>query len=177
MNQDPSGARSPTLIVFSGLPGVGKSTIARELAREIDAVYLRIDSIEQAFRDSGAITGEMNDAGYRVAYALAEDNLRLGRTVVADCVNPIAITRDAWHQVASRTEVRFLEIEVRCSDEAEHRRRVETRIPDSPGLIPPTWEQVLAREYHPWDRVHLEVDSASEPLAQIVRSIRQVLDA
>jgi predicted kinase len=34
------------LIVFAGLPGSGKSSIARELAREIGAIWLRIDSIE-----------------------------------------------------------------------------------------------------------------------------------
>ena len=63
------------LIAFSGRPGVGKTTIARELAVAIDAVYLRIDSIEQALRNAGVkVEGE----GYDVAYAVAEDNLRLG---------------------------------------------------------------------------------------------------
>ena len=38
------------LIIFSGLPGSGKSTIARALARRLGAVYLRIDTIEQAIR-------------------------------------------------------------------------------------------------------------------------------
>ena len=36
------------LIVLAGLPGTGKSTLARLLAVEFDAVWLRIDSIEQA---------------------------------------------------------------------------------------------------------------------------------
>jgi len=81
------------LIVFGGLPGVGKTAIARELARRIAAVYLRIDSIEQAIRASGVASQTMNDAGYRVAYAVAEDNLRTGRTVVADSVNPLTLTR------------------------------------------------------------------------------------
>ncbi|HEY6734138.1 MAG TPA: AAA family ATPase, partial [Roseiarcus sp.] len=40
------------LIVFAGLPGTGKSSVARELAGKLDAVWLRIDSIEQAIRDS-----------------------------------------------------------------------------------------------------------------------------
>ena len=39
------------LIIFGGLPATGKTMIARELARQIGAVYLRIDSIEQAMRD------------------------------------------------------------------------------------------------------------------------------
>jgi predicted kinase len=42
------------LIIFGGLPATGKTAIAQELARQIGAVYLRIDSIEQGIRDSGA---------------------------------------------------------------------------------------------------------------------------
>lgn len=176
MSQDPNGTRAPKLVVFSGLPGVGKSCIARELAREIDAVYLRLDSIEQAMRDSGVLSEPLNDAGYRVAYAVAEENLRLGRTVVADCVNPIAITRDAWREIAAHVEIGIMEIEVRCSDVAEHRRRVESRTADVRGLEVPTWEEVLAREYHPWDRDHLQVDSAIGTPEQILLSIRKVLN-
>ena len=39
------------LIIFGGLPGTGKTAIAQQLARELGAVYLRIDSMEQAIRD------------------------------------------------------------------------------------------------------------------------------
>ena len=72
------------LIVFAGLPGTGKSSVARELAGKLDAVWLRIDSIEQAIRDSAVPPGSIDDAGYRAAFAVAGDNLRLGRVIVAD---------------------------------------------------------------------------------------------
>ena len=49
---DRSKPNVPTTISFSGLPGVGKTTIARELARQIGAVHLSIDTIEQAIRSS-----------------------------------------------------------------------------------------------------------------------------
>lgn len=39
---------------------------------------------------------DLVDLGYCVAYALAEENVRLGRSVVADSVNPLNLTRDAW---------------------------------------------------------------------------------
>ena len=61
------------LIALSGLPGVGKTTIARELARSLRAVHVRVDSIEQALRDAGL---SVETEGYRVAYVVAEDNLR-----------------------------------------------------------------------------------------------------
>ena len=75
------------LLILGGLPAVGKTAIATGLARDSKAVHLRIDSIEQALRNSYVtISGP---EGYVVAYAIAEDNLRLGRTVIADSVNPV----------------------------------------------------------------------------------------
>jgi hypothetical protein len=62
-----------------------------------------------------------------------------------------------------------------CSDVNEHRRRVETRNTDIPGLKLPTWEEVVGREYHLWDREHLVIDTASRTIEQNVDAIRQVL--
>jgi len=165
------------LIIFAGLPGVGKTAIARELARRLGAAYLRIDSIEQALRDSGTVLGPMNDSGYRVAYAIAADNLRLGKTVVADSVNPLRITRESWREVARLAAVESVEVELRCSDSDEHRGRVESRATDIPGLELPTWAEVTSREYEPWDREHIEIDtsemSIEESVDLILSKLRQ----
>lgn len=165
----------PTLVIFGGLSGTGKSTIAKELARQLDAVYLRIDSIEQAIRDSGEVSQPLNDVGYRVGYAVAEDNLRLGRTVIADSVNPLQITRDAWIGVAGRSQISAVEVEVMCSKLDQHKRRVETRIPDVQGLRLPTWQEVVSREYEPWDRPHIVIDTANHSVAENVKRIREML--
>ncbi len=138
------------LIAFGGLPGAGKSTLARALAFETGAVWLRIDSVEQALRDSGDPGGDMGPAGYMAAAAVAGDNLRLGRCVVADSVNPLPVTRGLWAGAAEAAGVRLLEIEIACSDPAEHRARVETRVTDIPGHDLPDWEAVVTRDYAPW---------------------------
>jgi predicted kinase len=165
----------PLLIAFAGLPGTGKTTLARALARERQAVYLRIDTIEQAIRDAGVLAGEVGPAGYIVAYALAEANLRQGLDVVADSVNPIPITRDAWRDIALRAGARLAEVEITCSDAAEHRARIETRALDVPGLIGPDWQAVLSRDYAPWTRPRIQINTAgrseAEALAELAAAI------
>jgi predicted kinase len=161
------------LILIDGLPGVGKTSIARELARAIGGIHLRIDSIEQALRNCGvAVEGE----GYAVGYAVAEDNLRLGRVVIADCVNPWPLTREAWRAVATRAQVGSIDVEVVCSDPIEHRRRVESRVADIPGHVVPTWHDVRERDYHPWDdQPRLVIDTAVTTVRDAVALIRQAL--
>jgi predicted kinase len=162
-------------VIFAGLPGTGKTSLARQLARELGGVHLRIDSIEQAIRASGVASGSLDDVGYRVAYAVAMDNLRLGCTVIGDSVNPWKSTRDAWRDVGLRAGVRTVEIEVVCSDLQQHRARVETRQSDVPGLVLPDWQAVLERDYHPWDRDHVVIDTAGGSIPECVTQIRVAL--
>ena len=155
------------LIAFSGLPGTGKTAISRELARRLQATYLRVDTIEQALRSCGTLEDVVAE-GYEAIYRVAEDNLHLGLTVIADSVNPIEMTRQAWAEVARQANVRLINVEVVCSDEAEHRRRVETRSSDIPELVLPTWEQVKSREYHPWAEPRIVIDTAGRSVATCV---------
>ncbi len=148
------------LIVLGGLPGTGKTTIARELVAHRPCVYLRVDAIEQALKTARGSAEDVGPAGYVVAYELARSNLALGLTVVADCVNPLAVTREAWRAVAAHGSSGLLEVEIVCSDPAEHRRRVEGRKADIPGFSLPTWEAVLRHDYAAWTTSRLVIDSA-----------------
>ena len=148
------------LLIFGGLPATGKSTLSKQIAVELGAVHLRIDTIEQALRDIGF--DDLQGEGYELAYRIAADNLALGSIVVADTVNPIALTRNAWRAVGEAAGVKTIEIETICSNAEEHRQRVETRVVNIEGLVLPTWEQVLARDYDDWDRPRISVDTAGE---------------
>ena len=162
-----------TLYILAGLPGTGKTTISQLLARKLHALHLRIDTIEQAIRDLGI--AHVQDEGYRLAYRLAADNLRLGASVVADSCNPIDLTRRSWEQVAQDSGAVFINIEVVCSDCMEHRRRVESRTSNIPGLHLPTWQDVEQREYHGWTQDRIIIDTAkrteSDCLEDLMRAI------
>jgi hypothetical protein len=96
----------------------------------------------------------INDAVYRVGYTVADD---------------------AWLAVANRAQVSAIEIEITCSDAAEHRRRVEARVSDIVGMRLPSWQDVVTRDYECWNRERLVIDTAVQSVDQNVRIIREAV--
>jgi predicted kinase len=165
--------RMTTLFTFAGLPGVGKTTLSQHLVRRIGAVYLQIDTVEQALRDLCRI--RVQGEGYRLLYRIASDNLRLGISVIADSCNPIELTRGEWEQVAAGAHAEHVNIEVICSDPEEHRRRVTNRIATVPGLQLPTWDEVINREYHRWIRDRIVIDTSGKSETESVNELLSAL--
>jgi predicted kinase len=149
-----------TLTVIGGLPGTGKSTVSVVVAKRTGAAFIRVDRIEHAIASWSTLAPPIGPAGYAVAHAVALEQLELGLDVIVECVNPSSVTRDAWTGTASLGSADLLEIELVCSDEHEHERRVIGRNTDVEGLVKPTWAEVLDRNYEPWGRDHLVIDTA-----------------
>lgn len=132
---------------------------------------MRIDTIENALERSGEASA-VETAGYVIGYAVARDQIDNGLLCVAECVNPLRITRDAWRDVAFERGAWLLDVEVVCSDSTRHRERVERRAADIAGLALPTWKQVTARVYEPWDRERLVIDTAVTDIESAVEIVR-----
>ncbi len=164
------------LIIFSGLPGSGKSTLATRLASRFGATYLRIDTIEQALRDVCEIS-QIDGKGYRLAYRIAQENLHVGNLVIADSVNPWNLTRNEWNGVAEELGATFINVEIVCGDEEEHRRRIESRGSTVPGLKLPTWKEVLHRDYHPWIGPRVQLDTSGKTTEQSLDDLILILKA
>ena len=160
----------PVLFILSGLPAAGKSTLAKLVAEEYHAVYLRVDTIEQGLRD--LCNFDVQGEGYRLAYRIADDNLKLKHGVVADSCNPIMLTRREWREVATRNNSRFIHIEIVCSDRDEHRKRVETRKSDVEGLTLPAWDEVENREYHSWETERIVINTARKSIEESFEELK-----
>ena len=164
--------RAGLLVEFGGLPGTGKSTLARWLADETGAVWLRIDEIENAMRRNGLTAEQTGVTAYSVAHDVAASHLRRGLTVIADAVNPVEEARLGWRDLAASVGGAHVVIETTCPDPAEHRQRVESRSSDLPGWVHPTWEEVqrAATQYQARTDARLLLDT-TRPLAESRQAI------
>ncbi|WP_065750534.1 AAA family ATPase [Bradyrhizobium paxllaeri] len=156
---------SQRLIVLAGLPGSGKSTLAEGLSHHFSLPLFSVDPIEAAMWRGGLSRDHTGIAAYVVAEALAEEHLRLGRSVVIDAVNPVEAPRAAWRKLAAKYRADLKVIECVCVDQATHRRRIETRIRGIEGMAEVTWERVEKRraEYEAWTDARLTLDTSAHP--------------
>jgi len=163
------------LYIFGGLPASGKSEMARLLARKTNSVYLRVDTIEQAIRD---VRGSLKyDEGYQAAFSVASENLRNGLSVVADSVNSTTKSRQAWKEIALSSDAKHIQIEISCSDQSEHRNRIENRASNIPNLKLPTWSDVCDRHYDSWLDADIRIDTAHERPDQSFKKLLTSLEA
>lgn len=164
---------TPVLYIFSGLPGVGKTTLSKKLSTYLKAAYLRIDTIEQTLKDTCNI--KVEGEGYDLAYKIAEDNLLLGNSVVSDSCNPINLTRNAWKEIAKNTNSNFKDIEVICSNLDAHKKRAEERLSNIKNLILPTWEQIKNRGYDIWETDRIIIDTYNKSIDDTFEQLKNLL--
>jgi predicted kinase len=164
------------VIVVSGLPGSGKSMVAKGLSRELSLPIFSIDPVEAAMWRSGLDQKTTGIAAYEVVAALADEHLKLGHSVIVDAVSPVEAARNMWRKVAANNSAHLVVIEAICSDEQIHKQRIEKRVRSIPGMPEITWELVLERkrEFEPWKDKHLTLDSIEDPTTLIKKAITYV---
>ncbi|WP_214319220.1 AAA family ATPase [Nonomuraea sediminis] len=162
------------LVVMSGLPGVGKSSIAAGLGRRLGAPVLSVDPVEAAMWRAGVARDQPTGlAAYVVVETLAAEILALGQAVIVDAVNDVAQAREMWHDLAGRRGVALRFVQVVCPDPGLHRRRLESRERGIDGFPEPTWASVEARRanFDAWDGERLMLDSLAPIDANVQRAV------
>ncbi|HUZ85188.1 MAG TPA: AAA family ATPase [Gaiellales bacterium] len=161
------------LVVISGLPGTGKSTVGAAVARCSRAVWLSVDAVEDALLGVGLPSDWTTGvAAYEAVAAAAAQNLRLGHPVIVDAVNDSEPARDTWRRAAEEASAPLVFVLLNPPPEQEHRRRLEGRTRQLSHQPEPTWEQVQARAqtFERWRDPPVSIDSG-QPLDVVIDEI------
>jgi len=177
MEMQTSPAKPQQLIVLAGLPGSGKSTLAEGVSRILSIPVFSIDPIEAAMWRGGLAPAQTGVAAYEVAVTLADQQLRLGHSVIVDAVNPVGAPRAAWRSLAAKHRAELKIIECICADENVHRQRIEARLRNIDGMPETTWARVQARraEYEAWTGERLVLDTSVATPATLLAEVLDYL--
>lgn len=155
------------LIIFSGLPGTGKSTLAEAVGKCLGIPVFAKDWLEALLLQSGLKPVDKNRSlgyiGYDLLTLLAKRQLMLGQSVILDSVAATKTIRSEWRRLAKRYQAEWRVIECVCSDESIHRARLKVRKRGIPGWHELAWSEVerVKRYYIPWRQRHLILDMAN----------------
>lgn len=127
------------LVIVSGLPGAGKSTLSTNLARELQYPLLCIDDLIGDLPENAGLS--FWDSRIAMLMDLIETQLKIGLSVIVDSVF-MNMDRHHAQALARKYEARFIPIHVYMSDEIIWRERVETRLRNSNYMNTADWEQI-----------------------------------
>ncbi len=168
------------LIVISGLPGSGKSTVAEAVARELKLSLFSLDPIKASIIKSGlAKSFENGHAAWLVAVGLADEQLKLDNSVVIDAINAEEAAKDSWRELATKRDAELIVVECFTSDRALHKKRIANRVRNLHGIPEVTWEWVENRRkaYTQWREPVLALDTRDDLRANVEKAIAYIQQA
>ncbi|HEV7657244.1 MAG TPA: AAA family ATPase [Mycobacteriales bacterium] len=160
------------VIVMTGLPGTGKSTLAEGVARAIGAPAFAGDWLLGALAPLGVLDHADRPTQLAVYFGLLDSlvtrQVLLGQDAVVDAVLDDDVAA-RWRRKAQLVVVQCV-----CSDVAVHRSRIEGRVRGIPGWHEVGWDHVerMRREFRPVTDPELTLD-AVDPAED---NLRRVLD-
>jgi predicted kinase len=130
------------LLQLSGVPGTGKSTLARGLARSLDLVVLDTDVLKSALLSRDVPFAAAGPATYSAVLALAADLLDQGRSVVVDSPCRYRELLESGRSVAAGAGAEYRLVELWADDPAGLLPRLGARTarPSQVTPVVPEWE-------------------------------------
>jgi predicted kinase len=182
---------SVVLIQLSGIPGSGKSALAREIARATGFVVVDTDVLKSALIEGGVPVAASGKATYAAALGIAADLIEQGKSVVLDSPCRYQELLDAGLAIANDAGVRYGFIELWTPDVSAVLMRLDARTPKASQVASATdpaagtdwefgtaeatllsWQEQLMRPEDDWLRL-----DATLPTEAGLKLARRYLDS
>jgi predicted kinase len=100
---------NPRLVVLCGTAYSGKSTLAADLVRQLDARIVSLDEINErrGLWGGDGIPVEQWQATHAIAAAEVRQHLTSGTSVILDDTSSLRFLRDGWHALAASAGAAF----------------------------------------------------------------------
>lgn len=153
-------AAQTRLVLVGGLPGVGKSTVARGLADRMQATVFRTDVIRKEFAflgtdepgpapyRTGRYEPEVTEATYQALLSDARAALERGSSVVLDASWSDAAVRERAVELAEATRSDLVQLHS-VAPAAVAERRLRQRVDDA-SEADPAIAAAMAADFAPW---------------------------
>jgi predicted kinase len=168
----------PVVVIITGLPGTGKSTLAERLARTVRAPAFAGDWLMGGLKPAHAALGRLDREQYLQAWfgllrTLVTRQLMFGQSAIVDDLVGTG-QLELWQQTAAQFGASLHLIECTCSDQGLHRSRIEGRVRGIPGWHEVGWDHVerMRGELAPLTGDHLRLDAVNP----VEDNFRRILD-
>jgi predicted kinase len=162
------------LIVFSGVPGTGKSTLADATGRQLRIPVFAADWLLGSLTPFGGYhLDRLLDIGTEMLTTLAFRQLRLGQSAILDHPAEDPAARSRWQTLARAAGAEFRVVVCTCSDQQVHQARLGGRERGIPGWHDGgNWANVERRlaQFPAWTGDVLTID-AVRPLAENLATV------
>ncbi len=175
-NTEETTAR-PVLVMMSGLPGTGKSYLARCLVEKLPFVILETDFVRKTLFPEPAYSAEESSRVFRVCHALIDKLLKRGVRIIFDATNLIEFQRAHVYRIVDRAEAKLVILRIVAPQEVIQERMQRRKTQRSPDDISDAdWRiyKRMAEREQPIGRPHLVIDTSGDLEIAVRKIIRAV---
>ena len=162
------------LIMICGLPGTGKSTLAKAVAEKIGAVHISSDTVRMKLLKERTYSEEEKEKIYDLMLKEAENLLKEGKTIVLDATFYKKKLRELVKGIAEKAESKFFIVECITEENLLKERIFSRKKEETESETDFEIYKKVKAQFEPIEEDHIAVDT-SLPLEKQVELVEQYI--